>query len=230
MLVRDAPSLGIEVYVVRRSARSAFMPEAYVFPGGALDAGDALPQAVARLDRVPAGVAPEFAVAAIRELFEEAGILLARHAGGGALEPHEVAQARTQLAVAGFDATIERLRLRLCGSALSYYSHWITPPAETTRRFDAHFFIARAPDGQIATADAVETHDGLWIVPREALARGERGEIVLVFPTLKHLERLAAFTSVDALEAHARERRPQPVMPDVDPDGTIRLPERLAEW
>jgi recombination protein RecT len=230
MLVRDRLPHGIEVFVVRRSVRSAFMPDAYVFPGGALDAGDTLPQATARLDAAPAGIAPAFAVAAIRELFEEAGILLARHEDGRALGPDEVARARAGLAERGFNATIDNLRLRLCGTALSYYSHWITPPAETTRRFDARFFIARAPHGQVAAADAVETHDGLWIDPHEALARGERAEIVLVFPTLKHLERLASFGSVDALEEHARGRRPSAVMPAVDPDGTIRLPREMQAW
>ncbi len=230
MLVRDRRARGIEVFVVRRSARSAFMPDAYVFPGGALEPGDAAPQAIARLDSLPAGVAPEFAVAAIRELFEEAGVLLARRSDGSPLAPSDVAPAREALADDGFDAVVERLQLTLCASALSYYSHWITPPVETTRRFDTRFFVAPAPYGQRASADAVETHDGLWIVPAEALARGDRGEIVLVFPTRKHLERLAEFASVAELIEHARARTPRAVMPDVDADGTITLPAELQAW
>jgi 8-oxo-dGTP pyrophosphatase MutT (NUDIX family) len=230
MLVRDLAPRGIEVFVVRRSARSAFMPDAYVFPGGALDAGDAAPQAVARLDSVPAGVPAEFAVAAIRELFEEAGVLLAHRPDGAPPAHGDVAAARVALARDGFDATIERLQLTLSGSALSYYSRWITPPVETTRRFDTRFFVARAPEGQRASADAVETHDGLWISPADALARGDRGEIVLVFPTRKHLERLAGFGSVAELVEHTHERTPRPIMPDVDADGTISLPPELQAW
>ena len=230
MLVRDLMPRGIEVYVVRRSARSAFMPDAYVFPGGALDAADAEPQAVARLDSVPAGVPAEFAVAAIRELFEEAGVLLARRTDGAQFAHDDVVEARASLEREGFDATIERLQLSLSGSALSYYSRWITPPVETTRRFDTRFFVARAPEGQLASADAVETHDGLWIAPATALGRGDRDEIVLVFPTRKHLERLAEFDTVAELVEHSRARTPGPIMPDVDADGTISLPPELQGW
>jgi 8-oxo-dGTP pyrophosphatase MutT (NUDIX family) len=230
MLVRDARPRGVEVFVVRRSARSAFMPDAYVFPGGALDAADASPEAVARLDAIPAGVSAAFAVAAIRELFEEAGVLLARRKDGANVAPDAVAAVRTRLEAVGFGGVVDAIDATLRGSALTYYSHWITPPVETTRRFDTRFFVARAPADQVAAADTVETHDGLWTTPGAALACAERGEIVLVFPTRKHLERLSVFASVDELEAHARARRPQAVMPDVAADGTITLPAGLQSW
>ncbi len=141
--------------------------------------------------------------------------------------------AREALADDGFDAVDRTAATGRCARRApfsSYYSHWITPPVETTRRFDTRFFVAPAPYGQRASADAVETHDGLWIVPAEALARGDRGEIVLVFPTRKHLERLAEFASVAELIEHARARTPRAVMPDVDADGTITLPAELQGW
>jgi recombination protein RecT len=232
MLVRESTHSGIEVYMARRSSRSAFMPDAYVFPGGAVDADDASESTLARLDEAPAGVEPEFAVAAIRELFEEAGIFLGLREDGAPVESDELTRTRTALASGGlsFGAALERNGWRLCGNALTYYSRWITPPAELSRRFDARFFVAQAPQGQAAAADAVEMHDGLWIRAAEALARGERGEWTLVFPTLRHLERLTVFTSLDDLEAHARTRRPVPIMPEVARDGVISLPPELQAW
>lgn len=230
MLVRDEGG-GIEVYVARRSARSAFMPDAYVFPGGALDACDDSPQALALLDAVPAGVEGAFAVAAIRELLEEAGVLLGHRAGGAAPLASDVAALRERLAAGDdFAELLEHGAWRIEGSALTYYSRWITPPGEMARRFDARFFIARAPADQAAAADAYELHDGLWIAPREAIARFERGEWTVAYPTLRHIERLAAFASVDELVANARTRNPVAVMPTLAADGDISLPRELADW
>jgi len=231
MVVRDAWSAGIEVYMARRSARSPFMPDAYVFPGGALDENDADELVVSRLDRIPKGVEPAFAVAAVRELFEEAGMLLAFRDDGSALRRDELASARRSLRNGiDFAAMLEQNGWRLRGSALTYYSRWITPPGEVARRFDARFFIARAPGDQSAAADAIEMHDGVWISPAQALARGGRGEWMLVFPTSRHLERLAEFTSVTELEGHAEAREPFAVMPNLTAEGVISLPPDLANW
>jgi recombination protein RecT len=225
MLVRATQSDELEVYMARRSAQSSFMPDAYVFPGGALDAADATEQAVSRLDRAPESVEPEFAVAAIRELFEEAGILLAMREDGSELRPRDIAALREALAAGRtFGEAAAHAGLRLRGAALFYYSRWVTPP-DVKRRFDTRFFIASEPADQVATADAYEMHDGVWIRPSEAVQRGECGEWTLVFPTIRHLERLASLESLGALFEHARSRRPEPVMPSIGSDGMIRLPE-----
>jgi hypothetical protein len=95
------------------------------------------------------------------------------------------------------------------------------------RRFDTHFFVARAPADQAAQADARETHDGLWVTAQAALARSAAGELALIFPTIKHLERVAAFTSIDALLAYATAKSIRPVMPVLDPERGIVVPAAL---
>ena len=230
MLVRDRAGGGIDTYMARRSARSTFMPDAYVFPGGALEPGDVEPAVLARLDGPPPTIAPTFVVAAIRELFEEAGILLARGRDGSLLDAAGVAAATEAARGTTFAQMLERCGLRLAGDELAYYSNWITPPVEVARRFDAHFFVARAPEDQSAAADAVEVHDGVWIRPAEALAPdgGLRG--VGAQTTVKHLERLAKFDDTAALLTHARERRPFPVMPGVTAAGEIFMPPETEAW
>lgn len=218
MLLRPATP-GVGVYLIRRSSRSRFMPDAYVFPGGAVDAADGDPPAA-------------FAVAALRELFEEAGILLARTAAGTAcaLEGAQLEALRAQaLEGTPIAALLERHGLQLDTAALTYYSNWITPQSEPIR-FDAHFFIARAPQGQTALADANEVHDGIWIAAAEALARADRNELVVRFPTRKHLERLARFDDVDDFLAHARSRTIVPVMPFEDGTDAFGLPGGADAW
>jgi 8-oxo-dGTP pyrophosphatase MutT (NUDIX family) len=225
MLVRQASAGTIEVYLTRRHARSRFMPDAFVFPGGAVEAADAAIGAE-RLDGLTTAPA-ELVVAAVRETFEEAGILLAGNATG-VLAAADVNAARSALlAGESFAHILERYDLRIDAARLAYYSNWITPPSEPIR-FDAHFFIARAPADQIATADTTEVYDGVWLHPEAALARGELGEMTIRFPTRKHLERLAAFTNVDALLAAARARTVKPVAPTEEPDGTFQFDE--AAW
>ena len=141
----------------------------WVFPGGAVDAGEGEGDAAHR-------------VAAVRELREEAGIAIE--------DP----------------------------GSLVKFSRWITP-AEVVVRFDTHFFLASLPGDQEARIDGEEVVDFGWFAPAEALAASERGEIELVFPTIKHLEQLAGFASADALLEHAREREVGPVQPRVIRDG-----------
>ena len=109
--------------------------------------------------------------------------------------------------------------------ALSLFSHWITPPSEP-RRYNTHFFFARAPADQAALADAAETHDGLWISPAEALDRRQNGSLHLVYPTIKHLERLAAFDSVDAALEFARRKSVLTIMPK-ETDDDFEIPASL---
>lgn len=106
----------------------------------------------------------------------------------------------------------EEARLRLPIDALVRFSHWITPPGEA-RRFDTHFFVARAPSDQVARADDRETYDLRWIGPGNALAQHASGALHLVYPTIKHLERLAQFADVDVLLAFARTKKIVTVAP-----------------
>ena len=114
--------------------------------------------------------------------------------------------------------------------ALTFFSHWITPLGEP-RRFNTYFFVAPAPPGAIGVADAVETHDARWLTPAAALDAYERGEMHLVFPTIKHLERLMAFTGIDALLAFAREKPVITIAPDRPPAEGVTLPQALeGRW
>ncbi len=110
--------------------------------------------------------------------------------------------------------------------ALTRFSHWITPPSEP-RRYDTHFFFAVAPPDQVALADAIETHDGVWIPPAEALARQRAGTMHLVYPTIKHLERLTAFDSVEAAREFAKNKSVITVAPDTTADGGFVMPPDL---
>lgn len=232
MLVRDRPEHGLAVYMTRRSARSRFVPDAYVFPGGTVDAGDRRPESFARLAGAVPGCSAEFVVAALRELLEEAGVLIARRHGEAptTLSVDLRAELRAELAGGAFFAdSLERRGLFLDARELTYYSNWITPESEPLR-FDVHFFIARAPHGQEPAADAVEVHDGRWLGPAEALERARRGELSIIFPTRKHLERLAAFSSVDELLANARERRISPVLTYQRSDGEYDVQPGHEAW
>jgi recombination protein RecT len=177
MLLRAA-AFGVEVFMLRRSSESAFLPDAYVFPGGTLDAQD-----VASCDHLP-------------------GVDLVRFHDGCTLDR------QTQRALV---ATAVREVCEECGvifadaGVLTLFSHWVTPESER-RRYDVHFFLTRLPAGQHPVADATETHDGLWVAPNEALARGDRGSLLLIYPTRKHLERLAQFQSIDELLSFARSK------------------------
>jgi 8-oxo-dGTP pyrophosphatase MutT (NUDIX family) len=234
MLVRDLPARGIAVYMTRRGATSPFMPDAYVFPGGAADAGDGAPEMLARLFyRSGEAIAPELAVTALRELFEEAGILLAAEPGGAACTPAAEALANWRAELLRGERSLPEIlaaaEAYLDGRELVHYSNWITPAVEP-RRFDAHFFIAREPQGQSAAADAIEVHDGVWIAPEDALERGRSGRWSLVYPTIKHLERLAEATTVDALLRAARSRVVRPVLPEALPGGVFRIPPEQEPW
>jgi len=208
------------------------MPDAYVFPGGTLDGEDRTPAARARLYGAVAGIDEEFGIAALRELFEEAGVLIVCDAAGdpAAMEPERLALLRKELTQGIPLATLlEREGLFLDARELVYYSHWITPEREPLR-FDAHFFIATAPEGQIAIADAVEVHDGAWFAPRDALERADREELRIMFPTRKHLERLAAHDSITSLLEHARSRTAiSPILPFMR-DGQIEFTHEGEAW
>ncbi len=229
IFLRERPG-GYAVLMVRRSARASFVPDMYVFPGGGVDAADGSPEAAARwfgLEHLAAEPAPAFA--AVRESFEEAGLLLACDARGNPANPRAVdlAAARARLLRdpnLDFAALLASLDLYADARALVYFSRWITPEVEPIR-YDAHFFLALAPPGQEAEADETETHDGLWIAPGDALERHRTGTFAMIFPTIKHLERLARFPTIDGLLAHARASDVVAVMPS----RTLELPEELPD-
>ena len=223
IIARDSAA-GIEVYVLRRGSRAPSLPDAYVFPGGTLDNSDKSPQARMRLTGQWRPDEPAFTYAAIRETFEECGLLFS-------VEPvplDALRAARTKMLAheRSFNETLIDLNARLDASAVRYFSRWITPPISPVR-FDARFYVARAPEGQVAEADELETYDGRWIRPADALAEAERGEIAMIFPTLKHLERVAQFAAVDELLAFAEKKKTIPVTPDVREGPEFFIPPQL---
>jgi 8-oxo-dGTP pyrophosphatase MutT (NUDIX family) len=222
MIARDEAS-GIELFMLRRNSRSAFMPDVFVFPGGRLEAQDA-GVALALTGDVAPSLDPVLVYAAARETFEECGLLFATKRTTDV--QRAAARAEVLAGTQTFAGLLIQLGAQVDGRALRYFSRWITPPPER-RRFDTHFFVARAPAGQAARADALETHDGLWISPREALARSAAGTFALSFPTRKHLERVSAFGSVDTLLDYASDKPKRTVMPDIGTDRTVTIPAEL---
>ncbi|HEY0756979.1 MAG TPA: NUDIX hydrolase [Ktedonobacteraceae bacterium] len=241
MLVRDAG--GLEVFMVRRVIQSDFMPDVYVFPGGSVQADDLAAEQEAGVCRtlVESNSDPEgrtalgkgVRAAALRELFEEAGILLA-YQGVDVL----AISAENRERFEGYRQTFNRhagslgemartASLVLASDRLNYFAHWITPEG-LPKRFDTHFFVAAAPAEQQAVYDNLETSEGIWIAPSEALARAQRREFPIVFATIHQLHDLAAFSSVsEALEASRRVpvKTHAPVMVERAGQFHVHLPE-----
>ena len=228
MLVRGgapAPADGagpLEVFMLRRNLDSEFVGGAHVFPGGAVDEADrhadlepwcegqtdAEASTALGLDPPRGGLA--YWVAAIRESFEEAGVLLAYDGDGTVVDlrsPQEAARFRDHRRAV--DRGERRLvevcaeeGLRLAVDALHYFSHWITPEG-APRRYDTRFFVARAPAQQAYLHDDRETIANLWVRPVDALARHERGELEMMPPTIRNLHALARFATADEVLAAA---------------------------
>lgn len=146
---------------------------------------------------------------------------------GGAEEPADRGDLRRTAARELF----EEARVRVDADALLRFSHWITPPGQP-RRFDTTFFVAAAPDADaIVTADGRETHDARWIAPSDALRLCAIGTLQAIFPTKKHLERLASFASVDALLSFTATKRIVTIAPDASPDEGYVIPQELeGNW
>ena len=247
MLLRNLPSgQGIEVFMVRRVIQSDFMPDVYVFPGGSVSADD---RAAEQTEDVCMPVAPAAAdpegrtilgngvrAAAIRELFEEAGVLLAYRDGAiMAINEQDVAhfnsyrQAFNQRK-GSLVGMAQAEHLRLATDHLGYFAHWITPEG-MPKRFDTHFFITTAPAEQEAAHDHLETSEGVWIAPAGALARCEQGTFPLVFATIHQLRDLATFSSVKETLESTTTRHVATHMPVlVRENGVTRvyLPEDAA--
>lgn len=194
LLLRDGEA-GLEVLMTRRSPTASFAPGAYVFPGGGIDAADAQAHDIAARRPGQADLRLTQAIAAIRESFEELGVLLARHADGSAVTPRDVASLDRH---APFAAQCRQRGLVLAADQVFVLAHWITD-RDLPRRFDVPFLVARMPDGQSPVADEAEQFEPVWVRPADALARHEAGQFFMIFPTIRTLERLRKLESVDAV-------------------------------
>lgn len=226
ILVRDVPD-GLEVLLLQRHPESRFSPGAYAFPGGRVELADAAADVEARcrgLTRTEAarqltGVEPReraigFWVAALREAFEEAGILLAYGPDDGPLSPASLTAARARRSECRQDSALfarllADLRLVLATDRTAYWAHWITPE-ERPIRYDTRFFVAPAWPGQAAEPDGVEMVKARWLRPEEALASHRARGMVLPLPTQGILTSIAEHRRVETLlqAAHGREVRP----------------------
>jgi 8-oxo-dGTP pyrophosphatase MutT (NUDIX family) len=239
MLVRpNADDGGLEVFMVRRHVRSDFAPDVYVFPGGSVASADREAEVTAGVCVPMDALTPDTAlgvgvrVAAIRELFEEAGVLLALRDG----QPVAIDDALAER-LAAWRARLQHDRaiiaeltaaedIVLATDALSHCAHWITPEA-FPKRFDTHFFLAEMPPGQAALHDEIETTNGVWVRPADALAGHEAGDFPLVFATIHQLRDLAAFATPQEAITAWRGHSPATIMPHIiQRDGTeiILLP------
>lgn len=218
MLLRDgtaSASGALEVFVMRRTTSAAFAGGMYVFPGGKLDDADAQH----RTDRPP-NVDDAYRLAAIRECFEEAGVLLARDSSGATVgSSHPIFQYRDAVhdGLVGFGALCAEHGLIPSVDELPWVAHWVTPEGEEGgRRFDTRFFVAQAPDDQLLTHDNYETVDSFWVQPNEALRRHQSGELIMMPPTIKNLQFLDRHTSVqDVLLASWAIGTPPRIMPKI---------------
>jgi 8-oxo-dGTP pyrophosphatase MutT (NUDIX family) len=211
ILLRPAAS-GFEVFFVCRHRGSSFMASAYVFPGGAAEEGE------------------DARTAAARELFEEAGVLLAKtdeHAETETLEMMSQAQLRKAIqGGANALATLTSVGLAWSTDVLMPWSHWITPSIEP-KRFSARFFVAELPAGQTPQFDATETVNQVWVSPEEGLARSE--ELLLPPPQIRTLWELSHYKSINDVFAagRARSEEPHPIMPRLAPGNP---PSLLLPW
>ena len=194
LLLRDTPG-GIEVLMTRRSSTASFAPGAYVFPGGGIDTADALAHDQSSRRHTQSDLHLTQAIAAIRESFEELGVLLARHADGRHPDTADIATFNRSAPVAEQCAARQ---LQLAGSEVFVLAHWITD-RDFPRRFDVPFLVARMPHGQTPLADESEQFEPSWVRPADALARHAEGNFFMVFPTLRTLERLQHFADVETV-------------------------------
>ena len=241
ILLREERGAAFSVLMLERHGSIAF-PGAHAFPGGVVDRSDrdataaTLPSgqrwAVAgEGDRPPEAIV--YWMTAIRELFEEVGVLLAK-ADGRPLEgplPPELAQLRRRVqAGEPFGRVLAAANLVPGTDELFYFARWITPPSNP-RRWDTRFLIGRAPPGQEAVVDGTETVSCAWFTPRAALAAYEAGAISLIPPTVRTLDDLARFGSVEEALDDARQRVVRAMRPEVaveDGTPTIAYPDNTG--
>jgi 8-oxo-dGTP pyrophosphatase MutT (NUDIX family) len=236
LLLRDSPAGEIEVFMMVRHYEIDFNSGALVFPGGSVDKGDQ--EIIARPELYSGGEGLDsgslsFRIAAIRETFEESGILLARPRGSNSLvEARRAAEieAADRATLCEGKTTFSKIltdnALLLALDELVPYAHWITPEG-MPKRFDTWFFLAAAPPEQVGAHDGKESTDSIWVSPREALAGGDSGRFKLPFPTTRNLIRLGKQGGVSAALDDSRGRdvvTVMPVMTKINGGRQLRIP------
>jgi 8-oxo-dGTP pyrophosphatase MutT (NUDIX family) len=233
ILLREKKPEGFEVFLLKRHEKSSFMAGNYVYPGGRVDRGDGSIEissfckgmTMEEAHKILGGslsAEESFAhwVAGIRELFEEAGVLLAYDRLGS---PFVIKNQIEQERFLNYRSLLQKGKLTLLQIArgeeilfaldqLHYYAHWITPEA-FSERFNTRFFLALHPVGQEANYDQKETTAGIWITPQKALEENLKGEVILSPPTLKTLEDLSRFKNMDDLFNSLKTKEYQPILP-----------------
>ena len=232
VLLRDGP-WGLEVFLMKRHSRSDVLGGAHVFPGGKVDAVDAELDVASHLDQPLAllharlnetGISQRTAgglyVAAMREVFEESGVLFAQTAGTQAVD---CAMAAALLREGqDFNGVLQQMALRLQASRLVPWTRWVTPtsPSVMNKRFDTRFFVSSVPAGQVAVHDDIETTDSIWLTPHSALVQYWEGQIELAPPQIMSLVQLSRHASVGSVLLEARSRLPPLIAPEpFDEDG-----------
>ena len=234
ILLRDRPEF--QALMIARAERSSFAGGALVFPGGRVDPGDADPQWA----EVATGLAgdPMIAaaqIAAVREAFEEAGVLLARGPGGALLTADDVKalspwRANVERDDSLFLTLVRRHGLSIAADLLTLFAHWIAPPG-LHKRFDTLFFAAAFPEGQEVLEDGDEATEAVWIAPQAALAARASGARKIIFPTARNLELLGVSRSTAEVVDFARRRRIEPVTPAMETRAgalCLTIPEGLG--
>jgi 8-oxo-dGTP pyrophosphatase MutT (NUDIX family) len=228
IVVRDGEQ-GLEVFMLERHLNSDFAGGAYVFPGGTIDDRDLDTEAMPYVDPAPQSEASiAFQLCAIRETFEEAGVLLATRNGKPVRlgeDAERFATYRRELAARGGSLAdfAQHMDLRFAGDALHSYARWVTP-AFSPKRYDARFFVAVMPEGQTPLHDDVETTASTWIRPADAIAQAREGLFSIIFPTRKTLEQLATFEATSELIASTKGKQIEAILPTVViADGQARV-------
>ncbi|MES1990893.1 MAG: NUDIX hydrolase [Pseudomonadota bacterium] len=229
LLVRDGAA-GLEVFMVVRHHKIDSFSGALVFPGGKVDKGDTHPSVRTRIDGADGLDDWEFSmrVAAIREAYEECGVLLARDERTGSLvdaaklkvlEPLRGGLNKNELSIGEL---LEKGGLRLAADLLTPFAHWITPNV-MPKRFDTRFYLAAAPEDHLAVHDGSESVDSVWIRPVDAMAENEAGTKTIIFPTRMNVQKLGRSPHI----AHAIETARSSTVVTVEPkvDGKfLRIP------
>lgn len=233
ILLRETVPEGFEAFLLKRHERSSFMAGNFVYPGGRVDPNDDR----AEIHPYCRGLIPEKAhqilggtlspeeslahwIAGIRELFEEAGVFLAYEQTGkyldlkNPIEKERYSNYRDLLQKGKLNIyqMVQEENILFALDQLHYYAHWTTPEARS-ERFDARFFLAHHPAGQEASFDQKETTAGVWLSPREALEGNLEGEVILSPPTLKTLEDLSRFKSIEAIFESLKKKVICPILP-----------------
>lgn len=233
ILLRECDPEGFEAFLLKRHEKSSFMGGNFVYPGGRVDRNDGSLEICSHCKGVSpeqahqilgASISPEeslaYWVAGIRELFEEAGVLLAYDHSATPLilkNPSQREKFSHYRDLLEKDRSticqlVEEEKLLLAVDQLHYYAHWITPEARS-ERFDTRFFIACHPEGQEATYDQKETTVGIWLTPKQALEENLKGKAALSPPTLKTLEDLSRFKNIAEVFNTLGKAKIQPILP-----------------